>query len=171
MRRTIFAPLMVSLISLVVMAQTVAHGAKQVTNNPSYGYGYLFVAPGVASGGSATLHIGGGGEVIFNNGFGMGAEVGYLGPIEAMGQGFGVFSVNGSYYFLKANQSEKVAPFVTGGYTGIFRSGYASGINFGGGVNYWFKKRVGLRFEIRDNLVALDGAAHLLNARIGLTVR
>jgi hypothetical protein len=98
MRRIIVAPFLVVLASLAVAAQTAGPGAKKATNDPSYGYGYIFAAPGVASGGSATLHI-------------------------------------------------------------------------GGGINYWFKKRVGLRFEIRDHVFPQDGAAHLLNGRVGLTFR
>jgi len=172
MRQITFVLLLLVSLPLVAAAQTVAPNAKQTTNENSYGYGYVFAAPGGASsGGGGTLHIGGGGEGILKNGVGIGAELGYIYPFEAIGDGLGTFSVNGSYHFLKASKSGKFAPFVTGGYTGFFRSGYANGCNFGGGVNYWFKKRVGLRFEFRDNVFAADGAAHLLNVRIGLTFR
>lgn len=166
-RITLFLTLIVSL-SVVVTAQT----ASSKTNKNSDSYGYIFAAPGGTSGGGGgTLHIGGGGEGVFKNGAGIGAEVGYIAPFEHFGDGLGLFSVNGSYHFLKASTSGKVVPFVTGGYTGFFRSGYANGVNFGGGVNYWFKPRVGLRVEFRDNVFVQDGSAHFLNVRVGLTFR
>ncbi|MGE0131077.1 MAG: hypothetical protein AB7U82_23615 [Blastocatellales bacterium] len=172
MRQITFALLLAVALPLVGAAQSVAPKATQTTNENGYGYGYIFAAPGGSSnGGGGTLHIGGGGEGVLKNGVGIGAELGYLYPFEGIDEGLGTFSVNGAYHFLKASRSEKVTPFVTAGYTGFFRSGYANGFNFGGGVNYWFKKRVGLRFEFRDNVFAADGAAHLLNVRIGLTFR
>lgn len=166
-----FILLLLMSLPLAAAAQTVAPKAQQTTNEKGYGYGYVFTAPGGASSGGGTLHIGGGGEGILRNGVGIGAELGYITPFEAIGDGLGTFSVNGSYHFLKASKSEKVTPFLTAGYTGFFRGGYANGVNFGGGVNYWFKERVGLRFEFRDNIFAADGTAHLLNVRIGLTFR
>jgi hypothetical protein len=168
MRRiTLFLILVVSL-SVVATAQT----ASPKTNENGYSHGYIFAAPGGTSGGGGgTLHIGGGGEGVFKNGAGIGAEVGYATPFESFGDGLGLFSFNGSYHFLKASHSGKVVPFITGGYTGFFRGGYANGVNFGGGVNYWFKRRVGLRVEFRDNVFVQDGSAHLLNVRVGLTFR
>ena len=135
-------------------------------------YGYLLAGPGgtAPNGGGATLHIAGGGEGVFKNGAGLGAEVGYVFPFEAPGDGLGVFSINGSYHFLKSGG--KTVPFITGGYSGFFRNGYVNGVNFGAGVNYWFKPRTGLRLEFRDNIAAFDSeAVHFLNVRIGVTFR
>lgn len=142
-------------------------GAAQNTDRS---HGYIFAAPGGASsGGGGTLHIGGGGEGVFKSGAGLGAELGYLFPFENRGSGLGVFSINGSYHFLK---SGKASPFITGGYSGFFRRGYSNGVNFGGGVNYWFKERAGLRFELRDNVALGAGAAlHFLNVRVGFIFR
>lgn len=134
-------------------------------------YGYLLAAPGgtAPSGGGATLHIAGGGQGVFGNGVGIGGEVGYLLPFEEPRSGLGLFSINGSYHFLKQG---KTVPFITGGYSGFFRSGYANGVNFGAGVNYWFKPRTGLLVEFRDNIGAFDGdAVHFLNVRVGVTFR
>lgn len=168
---TIILTFLVSL-SVAVSAQTASAKAKQTTNENGSGYGYIFAAPGGASGGgSGTLHIGGGGEGVLKNGAGIGVELAYLTPFESIGDGLGTFSVNGSYHFLKSSKSEKLVPFVTGGYTGFFRSGYANGVNFGGGVNYWFKQRVGLRVEFRDNVLIDSGSIHFLNVRAGLTFR
>ncbi len=52
-----------------------------------------------------------------------------------------------------------------------FVNGAGSGINFGGGVNYWMKERVGLRFEVRDYIVVLDGVANLVTFRVGILFR
>lgn len=134
-------------------------------------YGYLLAAPGgTAPNGSATLHIAGGGNGVFGNGAGIGGEVGYVFPFREPGSGLGVFSLNGSYHFLKSGG--KTVPFVTGGYSGFFRDGYLNGANFGGGVNYWFKKRTGLLVEFRDH-IATDGddAVHFLGVRLGMTFR
>ncbi|MBS1791233.1 MAG: hypothetical protein JST85_26210 [Acidobacteria bacterium] len=156
-------------LSFAVAAQTALPKAKQTTNGHSHGY--VFAAPGGTSGGGGgTLHIGGGGDGVFSNGVGIGAEVGYIAPFEYLGDGLGTFSVNGSYH-MKSGKSEKLVPFVTGGYTGFFRGGYANGVNFGGGVNYWFKPRLGLRIEFRDNVFLQEGSAHFLNVRVGLAFR
>jgi hypothetical protein len=158
--------------SAVSLAQTSSSNTTQSTKDRGYGYGYIFAAPGgTSSGGGGTLHVGGGGEAVHKKGFGVGAELAYLMPFESAGDGLGTFSVNGSYHFLKSSKSEKLVPFVTAGYTGFFRGGYANGVNFGGGVNYWFKPRVGFRVEFRDNVFAQDGTAHFLNVRFGLTFR
>jgi hypothetical protein len=85
--------------------------------------------------------------------------------------GLGVFSLNGGYHFRGASRSGKTVPFLTVGYAGFFRRGYANGLNYGGGVNYWFKERVGLRLEFRDHVFIESGSTHFLNARIGLVFR
>lgn len=61
-------------------------------------------------------------------------------------------------------------PFVTGGYSLRIRAGVASAFNFGGGVNYWFKDRVGLRLEFRDHISHSD-LNYFYGFRIGLAFR
>jgi hypothetical protein len=136
------------------------------------GQGYAFFAPGVTSpGGTGTVHLGGGGEVMVYRGLGLGAELGYLAPWRSFSDGLGVFSPNVSYHLLPAAGDGKVEPFVTGGYTLLFRSGTVNGFNFGGGINYWLKEHVGLRFEVRDN-VGVDGATtHFVGFRVGVAFR
>ena len=134
-------------------------------------YGHLFAAAGgTAPNGTGTLHFGGGGEGVFSNGAGVGAELGYVHAFRDFTSGVGVFAINGSYHHLKSGS--KTTPFITGGYSGFFRDGYSNGINFGGGVNYWFKERTGLRVEFRDHIALGDSeAAHFLGVRVGLTFR
>ena len=140
-------------------------------------HGYLFAAPGAltasilgARGSTATLHLGAGGEGIFGKGIGLGAEAGALlpeGQVEAV---VGLGSVNGYYHFVHSEQ--KADPFVTGGYTVGFRGATVNLFNFGGGVNYWFISRLGVKVEVRDHLwTPANATVHAWGVRLGLTFR
>src|SRR5438067_1141473 len=133
--------------------------------------GYAYFSPGASSpGNTGTMQVGGGGEGLVYKGFGLGGELGYVAPWSSFSRGLGVLSADGLYDF---NRSEKLVPFVRSGYTLFFRSGAVNGINFGGGVNYWFRERVGLRLEVRDQVaIELDGpSSHFYGFRIGLSFR
>jgi hypothetical protein len=130
------------------------------------GQGYVFFAPGITSPDvSGFGHFGAGGEALLTRRVGIGSEVGYATPWSDFAAGIGLFSVNGSYNMGRG----KLSPFLTGGYTLAFRNGTANGFNFGGGVNYWLRDRIGLRFEVRDNVIERD--AHLVGFRVGLAFR
>jgi hypothetical protein len=164
MRRLIFMLLILGSVPGLTLAQA---------TDPHHGQGYAFVAPGGASGGGATvttLHIGGGGEGLLYKGLGVGGELGYWGPTKSFGDGVGLLSVNGSYHVLPRNSDRKVVPFVTAGYSLAFRSATANLFNFGGGINYWISKRVGLRLEFRDH-VWFAGPLHYWGFRIGVAFR
>lgn len=158
------------IILLIAVAALLPGIATAQLDRPYTGQGYFFVAPGAASPGNwGTLHFGGGGQGFVYKGLGIGAELGLLAPRECIREGIGVFSANGSYHF---NRSAKLVPFVTGGYSLGFRSGVINGMNFGVGVEYWFKPRVGLHLEFRDHLqpqYISDG--HLWGIRIGVALR
>ncbi len=137
-------------------------------------HGYAFFAPGAVSCSGCsgmTLHFGGGAEGVIGKGIGVGAELGFLAPREDVGEGLGVFSPNGYYHFPGRNKDRKVDPFVTAGYTLFFRSGHANLWNVGGGVNYWFAKRVGMKLELRDHIWSDGGTLHYWGVRIGVTFR
>src|SRR3954467_860011 len=71
------------------------------------GQGYVFFAPGVATApftSNGIFQVGAGGERFLHNGFAVGGEGGYLAPFEAVGEGLGVASVDGSYHL---NRSKK----------------------------------------------------------------
>ncbi len=166
----LIGPILV-LVSLPLLA------AAQGTDY-SRGHGYAYFAPGfrgvVRQTGMAMAHLGGGGEGFFTKNLGLGADVGYLAPFEAFSDGIGTFSPNFVARFRAKNDENKLEPFVTGGYTLFFRQGTDNGVNFGGGVNWWFKERVGLRFELRDNMMIQsleDPKIHFVGIRIGLTFR
>lgn len=135
--------------------------------------GYIFFAPGGVSccGQTAmTLQAGVGGEAVLAKGIGIGAELGAVGTRRYFANSvMGVFSPNGYYHFVHGKEA-KVDPFVTAGYTLLFRSGHVNEFNFGGGANYWFADRLGLRLEFRDQVYRASGFAtlHYWGVRFGL---
>jgi hypothetical protein len=133
---------------------------------------YTFVAPGGVSNGGATMHVGGGVDILLWKGLGASVEGGYLGPIEAFDYGIGVVSTN-AFYQVGRPAKKRLTPFVTGGYTLGFRGQSVNAINIGGGANYWLTDRLGLRFEVRDHLPVVDGIRdeHLWGVRFGVTWR
>lgn len=158
---------LVMVVSALVLVQAAAFG--QTTSEPR-AWGYGFGGVGGTSGGSvATLHVGGGAEGLVYKGLGLGAEVGYLSPFEDPGDGIGILSTNVSYHFRPAS-NRKLVPFVTGGFSLGFRNGASGGGNFGGGVQYWVRPRLGLRFEFRDHIFSSD-TTHLYGFRVGLSFR
>jgi hypothetical protein len=133
-------------------------------------HGYVFVAPGVASGGnnsSALIHLGVGGEYVFRNTVGAGAEVGFIGRSNL--DRAGMASINGYYHF---KHDRPWAPFVTGGYSNVFELFQSSSLaNLGGGLNYWYKDHVGLKFEVRDHFSTGTGSANYLEFRFGFNFK
>lgn len=141
------------------------------------GHAYAFVAPGAATTFSCrsctagTIHFGGGGEGTFYKGLGIGAEIGYLSLMESGNNGLGLMSLNGIYIF-RSRSKPKWEPFLTaGGTLAIAQGGIAGGVNFGGGVQYWLRKRIGLRIEFRDHIPNQDFSSHLFEGRIGFSFR
>lgn len=113
-------------------------------------HGYVFVAPGFAHADQQTLgliHLGVGGEYVFRNTYGAGAEIGLVGRTDLGAAG--IASLNGYYHF---KHDRPWAPFVTAGYTNVFElfSG-TSMANIGGGINYWYKDHLGFKLEFRDH--------------------
>jgi hypothetical protein len=158
--------------SILILTTCLAPGWGQ--NETRYsGHAYLFGAPGGISGESdRTLHFGGGAEGLVFKGLAVGGELGYLTPVECPGCGIGMLSANGSYHFVARTPGRKVVPFVTAGYTLAFRNGLANMYNFGGGVQYWFSRRVGLRAEVRDHVSTCSSyTIHLWGVRFGLAFR
>jgi hypothetical protein len=79
--------------------------------------------------------------------------------------GYLLGSVNTSLYPLRSN---KVSPFVTAGIGAAGGDASVTLVNFGGGLNYWFRKGLGLRIEVRDH-VDTQFAVHNVSLRIGVT--
>jgi hypothetical protein len=153
-------------IALVLLLSSLA-GAQ-----PSNGY--VFFAPGgmtCCNNTSMTLQFGVGGEAVLGKGVGLGAEIGALGTRQYFSDtAMGAFSPNGYYHF-RHSDDLKSDPFVTGGYTLLFRSGHANLANFGGGLTYWFDRRLGARVELRDQLNTTGTITHFWGVRFGLAFR
>ena len=57
------------------------------------------------------------------------------------------------------------------GYTLFFRNGRGNLFHFGGGVNYWAARHVGVRAELRDQVFSNDGTLHYWGFRLGVAFR
>jgi len=136
--------------------------------------GYIFYAPGEirAEGHSAfMMHFGGGGKYIAKNGLGAGAELGILGPKAHFTDACSaMFSLNGYY---EVNKSNKVRPFLTGGWDRTFwHNSEANWGNFGGGITYWAREGLGATVEFRDHVHNEQGMTfHVLTVRFGLSFK
>jgi len=105
-------------------------------------------------------------------GIGAGLELGAMSGTRCFPECVvGVFSPNINYHFLRGNE-RRADPFVTAGYTLMFRHGHANMFNFGGGMNYWVARRVGFRVELRNHVHVYNGSwFHYLGVRFGLAFR
>ena len=158
------------LFVIILLMSAIPATAFGQSQSERRGWGYAFAGVGGTTGtdSGALFTVGGGGERLLYRGFGIGGEIGYVSASNSIGDGIGVGSVDLAYHF---NRSGKVAPFVTGGASAAFRSDVAAGGgNFGGGIQYWPKEHVGLRFEVRDHIFSSD-SPHLFTFRVGVTFR
>ena len=171
MKSCILTLLFLLVASAAALAQTPQppQGPKKEYGGQGYGY----IGPGAFTTDSdALIHYGAGGEGFLKGGFAANIDVGGFSSSRNFSEGFAVISPGVSYHFKKASQSGKVVPFVTGGYTLFAGSGGVdNGIHFGGGVNYWFKERIGLRVEIRDFVPVPVDDFHILGFRFGVSFR
>ena len=132
-------------------------------------HGYIFFAPGgvsVAGQTNSSVQFGGGGELLFAKGLGVGAELGGISPTGNLGGAVGVASGNAYYHF---GSDRKIDPYITGGYSLFFRGNSANSGNFGIGVNLWLWRSLGMKVEFRDHVASPGGVtAHWWGGRVGL---
>jgi hypothetical protein len=100
---------------------------------------------------------------------GAGVEAGALSPVTVFSSTLGLASVNGYYHLLASDR--KLDPFITGGYSTLFRTGRFNGGNVGGGLNYWFVQHVGVRAEVRDHIFNPGRTLQDWGVRFGVTLR
>jgi len=173
---------MKKLIATAALLLALPMFASAQTSEHCWAQGYLFFAPGVVWNrhetgvGSATVHLGGGGEGFIYRGLGVGAEIGYMALWSRFNDGPGVGSVNASYHFHHRATAGSIEPFVTAGYTLFFRAGTSGSANFGGGINYWLARQGAVRFEARYQAThaesyAFGGADRIIEFRVGVTWR
>lgn len=134
-------------------------------------HAYWVASPGGLTAGGHTqfrFAMAGGGEIKIARGFAAGAEIGVNGPRAFNHQVVGLLSVNGFYHPLHAERT-RLDPFVTAGYSLLFRSQTRNLFNYGGGVNYWFVPHLALRGEVRDHIYDAGGRVHLWELRMGVS--
>lgn len=163
------------LTALVFLCTSVAASAQ-----PSGNYAYVFGGPVVVPRSAFTrwdgtfVHVGGGGEGRLTNRFGLGGEIGVLKPAtnpEAITAGLA--SVTPAYHFISRDSDRKSDPFVDAGLSILFGRGSGAAVHYGGGLNYWVHRRIGLRLEFRHHLWSPEAgeAIHLVGFRFGLAFR
>jgi hypothetical protein len=113
-------------------------------------YSYLY-PPGYATH-SVSKQLAFGGEVVSKPGLGLGFEMGWIRTIQNA-LWVRTPSLYVSYHFPKLAH-RKIEPFVDAGATLMYdqfdETRGAAAANFGGGVNFWFMKHVGLRCDVKD---------------------
>lgn len=113
------------------------------------GSGYGYFAAGGCRHGSTILGGGGGAEAFLWKGLTLGVEGAYQTFPEDFG--FGELYAPVGYHFVDRTRPQKWDPFVSAGVVGFATTGSGAtyAMHFGGGTNYWFKERIGLRTEFR----------------------
>ena len=134
-----------------------------------HGLGHFVLGPTVITDGSdakSAWQAAVGGEYRFANGLGIGAEIGGLDELAQI-------SFNPYFHFNTLDRRGKLVPFVTAGFTGAGNMEFGENwLNFGGGVDYWIKNRVGARFEVRDMVDTNHSRPnHFVGFRMGLVWR
>ena len=137
-------------------------------------HGYVYFAPGGAtsSGYTAmTVNLGFGGEARIVSHLGAGAEAGVLAfRQDFAGSVMGTVSPTG-YVHLVGSKEAKIDPFIGGGYSLFFRNYHENLVHFGGGVNFWPKRHLGVKIEVRDHVNTRYNAIHFWGFRFGLAFR
>jgi hypothetical protein len=143
-------------------------GQDQGADPRQRGLGYVFLAAGMCQHGVLLGGTGGGGEVAVYRGLTVGGDAGAYSFTDTYA--FGVGAVNATYHFAGPNRRRGPDPFITGGWSMAFAPGgfYGGGANVGGGLNYWVRDRVGIRWEARGHTI--DGEFMLIS-RFGFSFR
>jgi hypothetical protein len=166
---------LVTLIGLILCISSLAFSQQG-------GRVYGFFGPGqtrVPDMNKAYMSFGGGGMYLRSKGFGGGAEIAAVGPMKHTSdqdnfgkQSVALFTLNGVKGF-KLN-SDRVEPFASSGYGRTFmRSSGANWFELGGGVNLWFKEKLGTTVELRDYIHRQDKNEwwQFWSVRVGLVWR
>lgn len=135
------------------------------------GSAYAYASGGSCQHGYAVAGGGGGAEGFVWKGLSIGLEAGYQSFINSYD--YMELSVPIGYHFVNRKTPAKWDPFISTSLLGIGiqtdRSGFGAAGSLGGGVNYWFRKRIGLRLEFRSHVLA--GNEITAQARAGIVFR
>lgn len=164
------------LLALLLMALLPVWASAQQSGS----LGYIFAGPAVVPRSAFTrwdgrfVHVGGGAEGRITGRFALGGELGVLKPVTNQDAVTTTLaSVTPAYHFIPKDSKRKFDPFVDGGVSLLFGRGSGAAIHYGGGVNYWVRRRIGLRLEFRHHLWSPEAgeAIHIVGFRIGLVFR
>ena len=155
-------------VTLVVLFGT--HASAQEVEEGLQRTGTVFGALGGTSDGTAPLfHVGAGEDVVWPNGLGVGADVGYISSTTDFGEGLFLLTAGPIYEF---QTGRRYKPFVRGGVSLVLGEGGAlSLMHFGGGIDQWFDERWGLRLEVRDHLHPRYPGFQVVEFTVGLLIR
>ena len=157
--------LITTLFLMMVMAGTLAGQEKPFQYN---GNGHVYFSSGVCQHGYKHIGAGGGGGAFLWRGLTLGGSAGYHQFVDDFG--FGLASLDVGYHFTDRKRPKRFDPFVNLSPVGVvFASGAAGTGGVGGGVNYWFKERLGLRTEVRVQVIGVEESVVMF--RIGVNFR
>jgi hypothetical protein len=142
----------------------------------SSSYVYVFGGPVVVPKSAFTrwngsfVNVGGGAEGRLTERIALGGEIGVLKPAtNQYAVTTGLASVTPAFNFFPKNSKSRLDPFVDGGLSLLFARGGGIAIHYGGGMNYWLRRRIGLRFEFRHQIWSPESeAVHLVGFRAGM---
>lgn len=130
---------------------------------------WLVDAGGATARGNTSFVAGltGGGEIAIARGFSAGPELGFIAPRTGRfwDSVVGLAALNG-YYHIRPGRTVRFDPYVSSGYSVLFRSDRIDMFNYGAGLTYWVKPDVGFRSEFRDRV---GGGMHLWSFRFGVS--
>jgi len=163
------------ILGLLIMLLASFPAAAQMSS----GYVYAFGGPVVVPMSAYTrwngdfVHVGGGGEARLTDRFALGGEIGVLKPVTNQDAiTTGLASVTPAFHFISRDSKRKFDPFVDGGFSLLAGGGGggAVAIHYGGGVNYWVRRRFGLRFEFRHHIWSPEAGeiVQMVGFRVGI---
>jgi len=178
---------MKSAISLTLITCLLV-SAPSASAAEDHGHFFFFVAPGDATSDARTVlpriqvpvnatlvHVGGGGEGVLSNAWGVGTDVGGLARTRGASTVTTV-SANGFYHPL-GQHHQRVDPYFTAG-CGWFlgdSAGQTLGLpNLGGGLNYWLAEHhrynLGFKLEFRGYVRGGQESVNYREVRVGVTL-
>jgi|CZKX01.1.fsa_nt_gi hypothetical protein len=136
------------------------------------------LTPPGTSGTQPVFGAGGGMELALPLHLGIGAEISGIVPSRNPTDTLGNFSLNGYIHACGRDhlcgRNQNLDPYFRTGYTVFFRDFTANGFNVGGGLNYWFRERIGLVLGVsweHEFGTSQNFATTFWTARIGMTFR
>lgn len=135
------------------------------------GFGYGFYSYGGAESVALPIGFGAGAEGFLWRGLAAGFEAAH--QTRTVCAQCGITTATGivAYHFTPRNRARVADPFVSMSIGGATNFASAAGVaGYGGGVNLWLHRRIGVRFEVRG-LSAFQGGDPLAMIRFGVTFR